>query len=43
MDDGELGDYSLVSHTAASLSQVTLYNLKKGNAYRFKVLAGNFN
>lgn len=43
MDDGELGDYTLVSHTAASLSQVTMYNLVKGRSYRFKVIAGNFN
>lgn len=43
MDDGLYGDYSLISHTAASLTQMTVNNLTVGRAYRFKVVAGNFN
>lgn len=43
MDDGQYGDYELISHAASSLTQMTVNNLTVGRAYRFKVLAGNFN
>lgn len=43
MDDGLYGDYSLISHTSASLTQMTVSDLVEGRPYRFKVVAGNFN
>lgn len=43
MDDGLYGNYTQISYTAASLTQMTIHNLVSGRAYRFKVIAGNYN
>jgi hypothetical protein len=43
MDDGNFGDFTQISYTAASLTQISVYNLTAGLSYRFKVVAGNIN
>lgn len=43
MDNGLNGDFTMISYTSASLTQISVNNLISGRSYRFKVLAGNFN
>jgi hypothetical protein len=43
MDDGLYGDFTVISTTTASLTQMTVDGLTVGRAYRFKVQASNFN
>lgn len=43
MDDGLSGQFTEVSYTTNSLTQITVKNVTSGRPYRFKVMAANFN
>lgn len=43
MDDGLFGNFTLVNTEPTTIRQMTLSDLTKGKAYRFKVTAFNYN